>query len=299
MCFLKKKTGMIHFEYLIANDRDYQWGLVTTTVGVQEIEPGATYPVNEHPDAYMFSTKKDRILQEFVFLYIYEGSGWFTSSHCDKTKVVAGDVCLIFPNERHSYAPDKDTGWAEAWIGCKGVIPQQWIDKDFFTAQKPILNIGINDRLLDYFNKAYEVAKQQPPAYQQVLAGYVSLISSTVYSARMELPYKCSPVIKKINRAKNYMHDNICENITMEAVARHVGIGYSKFRKDFKQITGLSPNQYFIEMKLEKSKAMLLNEEMSCKEIAFHLGFDSPPYFTKVFRNHTGVTPQEFRQKHF
>ena len=48
----------------------------------------------------------------------------------------------------------------------------------------------------------------------------------------------------------------------------------------FKQITGLSPNQYFIEMKMEKSKLMLLGEDMSCKEIAFQLGFDSPPYDT-------------------
>lgn len=297
MCFLVK-TGMIYFEYLIANDRDYRWGLVTTAVGVQEIGPGAVYPVREHPDAYMFSTKKDRILQEFVFLYIYEGSGWFASAHCKKTRVKAGDMCLIFPNEWHSYAPDKETGWAEAWIGCKGTIPQQWIDNGFFTPDNAVLNIGMNNQLLDYFNRAYEVARQQSPAYQQMLAGYVGMISSTVYSACRGLPYKCSPVIKNINRAKRFMHDNICENISMEEVARYVGIGYSKFRKDFKQITGLSPNQYFIEMKLERSKTMLLNEEISCKEVAFSLGFDSPPYFTKVFRSHTGLTPQEFRNRH-
>ena len=85
----------------------------------------------------------------------------------------------------------------------------------------------------------------------------------------------------------------------MEDVARHVGVGYSKFRKDFKQITGLSPNQYFIEMKLERSKNLLLNEEMSCKEVAYSLGFDSQTYFTRVFRSHTGLTPQEFRDRHF
>lgn len=290
---------MTHFEYLIANDNDYRWGLVTTTVGMQEIKPGAIYPIKKHPDTYMFSTNKDRILQDFVFLYIREGCGWFASAHCKKTKVKAGNLCLIFPNEWHSYAPDKETGWAEAWIGCKGTIPQQWIDNNFFAIQNPILNIGINYQLLDYFNKAYEVARQQPPAYQQILSGYVNMICSTVYSSCKGMPYKCSSIIKTINNAKNYMHDNLCKDISMEDVAMHVGMGYSKFRKIFKQITGLSPNQYFIEMKLERSKVMLLNEDISCKEIAFHLGFDSPPYFTKVFRNRIGVTPQKFRQQHF
>lgn len=289
---------MEHFEYLIANDRDCRWGLVTTTVGVQEIEPGAAYPVSKHPAAYMFSTKKDRILQELVFLYIYEGSGWFASAHCGKTRIKAGDMCMIFPGEWHSYGPDEKTGWSEAWIGCKGTVPQIWIDNGFFVPEKPVLSIGINNRLLDYFNSTYEVARLQPAAHQQLLAGYVNMISSMVCSASMGMMYRCSHVLKNINIAKRFLYDNICGNISMEDVARHVGVGYSKFRKDFKQITGLSPNQYFIEMKLERSKNLLLNEEMSCKEVAYSLGFDSQTYFTRVFRSHTGLTPQEFRDRH-
>ncbi len=290
---------MTHFEYLIANDNDYRWGLVTTTVGRQDVKPGASYPVNKHPDSYRFSSNKDRILQEFVFLYISKGSGWFASSHCRKTRIKAGDVCLIFPNERHSYAPDTETGWTEYWIGCKGTIPQLWIDNRFFDIQSPILNIGISNRLMDFYEKAYEVAQQQPPAYQQMLSGYVNMICSTVYSACKGNPFRCSSIISTINKAKNFMHDNICNDIAMEDVAMHVGMGYSKFRKVFKQITGLSPNQYFIEIKLEKSKIMLLNGDISCKEMAFQLGFDSPSYFTKVFKNRIGVTPQEFRQQYF
>lgn len=290
---------MIHFEYLIANDQDYRWGLVTTTVGVQEIAPGSVYPIRRHPSAYMFSPNKERTLQEMVFLYIYEGSGWFASAHCTKTRIKAGDMCLLFPDEWHSYAPDKNTGWAEAWIGCKGVIPQQWVEKGFFVPEKPILNIGVSSRLLDMFNRAYETAQQQSPAYQQLLAGYVSMIGSIVYSSCKGMQYKNNHIVNNINRAKNYMREHICENISMENLADNIGMGYSKFRKDFKQITGLSPNRYFIEMKLEKSKAMLLNGDMSCKEIAFSLGFDSPPYFTKMFRARVGVTPQEFRRQHF
>lgn len=290
---------MTHFEYLIANERDYQWGMVTTTVGVQSICAGATYPRNEHPDAYMFSPKKGRVLQEFIILYIHEGSGWFTSAHCKLTRVKAGDVCLIFPNEWHDYVPDKETGWTEAWIGFKGFIPQLWIDAKYFVVDNPILYVGTNNQLLDYYNTAYEVAKLQPPAYQQLLAGYVNLIGSKIYSASREETYKGSCIIENMNRAKNYMQDNICENLSMENVAKYIGLGYSKFRKDFKHITGFSPNQYFLELKLEKSKVLLLNEEMSCKEIAFHLGFDSPSYFNKVFLSHIGITPLDFRRQHF
>ena len=290
---------MVHYEYLIANERDSLWGMVTTTVGVQEIGPGVDYPVSTHPDAYMFTARKDRTLQEFVFLYIYEGRGWFASAHCRKTVVKAGDVCLIFPDEWHSYAPDKETGWSEAWIGCKGSVPQGWVDNGFFVPEKPVLSIGTDNRLLDYFYRAYEVASLQPAAYQQLLAGYVNMIGSVVFSSCRGMSYRCSPLMKNVNKAKRFLYDNICGKVSMEEVARHVGVGYSKFRKDFKKITGLSPNRYFIEMKLERSKTMLLGGETSCKEVAFCLGFDSTAYFTKVFRSHTGMTPQEFRRRHF
>ena len=56
-----------------------------------------------------------------------------------------------------------------------------------------------------------------------------------------------------------------------------------------------SPTQYFLNLKLEKAKDYLSNTHLSCKEIAFRLGFDSTAYFNKMFRQRNNITPQEFR----
>ena len=81
----------------------------------------------------------------------------------------------------------------------------------------------------------------------------------------------------------------------MEEVAKHAGMGYSKFRKLFRNYTGFSPQQYFLNLKLEESKDLLLNTSLSSKEIAYRLGFDTATYFNRIFRQHYKQTPIEFR----
>ena len=81
----------------------------------------------------------------------------------------------------------------------------------------------------------------------------------------------------------------------MEDIAAQAGMGYSKFRKQFKEYTGFSPAQYFLRLKMERAKDYLLNTTLSCKEISFRLGFDSASYFNKMFRLYQKQTPTEYR----
>jgi len=103
----------------------------------------------------------------------------------------------------------------------------------------------------------------------------VFLVVSSIYAYSKQAPYRDSPDAKFIHLAQKYMREHTSENLSMEDVAKNVGMGYSKFRKMFRNYTGFSPNQYFLKLKLEESKDLLLNTNLSSKEIAYQLGFDS------------------------
>ncbi|MBQ5579598.1 MAG: AraC family transcriptional regulator, partial [Prevotella sp.] len=66
-------------KYLIATERDAQWGLTISTVGYEEISPGDDYPTKGHADGYYFDLQKGRILNEYQLLYLTEGEGIFQS----------------------------------------------------------------------------------------------------------------------------------------------------------------------------------------------------------------------------
>ena len=261
-------TKMATNKYLLTHESDSRWGITVNTVGMQDVAAGSTYPVGDHPEDYLFSPKKGRVLREAQIVYITKGSGWFESAHQPRTKLQAGDAMVLYPYEWHSYAPDPETGWSEA---------------------------GVFDALCTAYEQAYAVAENLLPAYQQQLIGYVWLIITTVYARSQQLPYLGNPDMTGISHAIRFMRQHISSNIRMEKVAAEAGMGYSKFRKVFKDCTGFAPAQYFLRLKMERAKDYLQATDFSCKEITYRLGFDSASHFNKMFRLYEGVTPTQFR----
>ena len=282
-------------KYLLAHASDHQWGIVTKTVGLQDIEPGSKYPQGEHPEDYLFFADKGRVLRETQILYIIKGSGWFVSAHQPKTELHAGDSVILYPHEWHNYAPDPETGWSEAWIGFTGKFAGMLVDKFFPDRSQPIHHVGVSQTLCAAYEKACEVAEAQMPAYQQQLTGYIGLILSTIYARSQQLPFIDNPDTVSINFAIKRMRQNLQHNLRMEDIAAEAGMSYSKFRKQFKSHTGFPPAQYFLRLKMERAKDYLLSTTLSCKEISFRLGFDSASYFNKMFRIYQGQTPVEYR----
>jgi AraC-like DNA-binding protein len=74
-----------------------------------------------------------------------------------------------------------------------------------------------------------------------------------------------------------------------------MGVSYSNFRKLFKEYTGLSPATYQQDLRLQRAKELLSTTDLSIKEIAYKLNFESPDYFSAKFKAKTGRRPSELR----
>ena len=288
---------MANIKYLIPQEVDERWGLVTTTVGMQEGEAGTPYPYGEHPQNYYFTHEHGRVLNEYTLVYITKGSGWLETHHCKRTEIHGGDVFLLFPGEWHNYSANIETGWTEAWIGFTGQLVDYLAGQQFFPRESPVIHVGVNEQLMDAFDRACKVAISQPPAYQQQLSGYVFFLLSSIYSISKQPSGLNDTTLCQIIQAKQFMNEHASEVLRMEDVAAHVGMGYSKFRKEFKDYTGFTPGDYFLRLKLALCKELLLGQKLSCKEVAFRMGFDSVTYFHQFFRRFCGITPRQFQQQ--
>lgn len=82
----------------------------------------------------------------------------------------------------------------------------------------------------------------------------------------------------------------------MNALATELGLGRSKLFSRIKELTGLTPNEFTLKLKLEEAMR-LLNDEPLCTiaEISYKLGFTSPRYFSRCFKTFYGVAPQNYR----
>ena len=100
-----------------------------------------------------------------------------------------------------------------------------------------------------------------------------------------------------VSRTKRKMYEHIDTSLDLNQIASELSVSYSKFRLDFKRQTGVSPLQYYLSLKIEKSKELLLNTHKTQKEIAYELGFESDVYFNRLFKKKTGLAPGKFRSQ--
>ncbi len=83
----------------------------------------------------------------------------------------------------------------------------------------------------------------------------------------------------------------------MNQLGAELGMGRSKLYIKIKEITGVTPNELTLNMKLKEAVSLLNNRpEMNISDIAFHLGFSSAKYFSKCFKTFYGMTPQDWRK---
>jgi AraC-like DNA-binding protein len=72
-------------------------------------------------------------------------------------------------------------------------------------------------------------------------------------------------------------------------------MGYSNFRRIFKEYTGFPPAKYIQEVRIGKAKEALTNSSKPVKQIAYEMGYENEDYFFTVFRRVTGMTPVRYR----
>lgn len=283
-------------KYMLATERDALWGLTVSTVGYEEIAPGDVYPTRGHADGYYFDTKKGRVLNEYQLLYLTEGEGEFESTNQRLTRIKEGDLFLLFPGEWHTYHPLSTRGWKSYWIGFKGRNVDDRVRAGFLSPTKPIYHVGFSSAIVNLYGEAMQTACEEAAYSQQTLAGIVNHLVGLMYSLERNRELsKDLGHVDMVNRARLRIRESLESDLTIQQVAEEMGISYSNFRKLFKEFTGIAPAMYQQELRLQRAKELLSATNLSIKEIAYRLNFESPDYFSSKFKSKTGRKPTDFR----
>ena len=296
---MTRKNEHLNFKYLPSVEHDLDWGLTVNCVGSQEIMPGESYPPAGHPLSYRFQPAAGRMLDEYQLVYCAKGAGVFRSETGGEMQVKAGDMMMLFPQERHTYHPNEKTGWKEYWIGFRGPNIEMSVTNGFFSTGHPLFHLPItmNKDIVWLFNQGIKAAQYMEKGYQQLLSGYVNMLLGYISSYDNTSSPEEKETTEDIHQALLFIHNNYEKDIRSEDVARAINWGYSRFRKIFLQQTGMTPYQYIQETRIQQGKFLILNTTKPLKEIAYDVGFNNPDYFSTAFRRITGMTPLEFKKE--
>ncbi len=286
-----------YFRYVNPSKDDKHWGLFITVAGVATIEPFTKYPPSGHPSDYYFMWENGRILNEYQILFISEGGGVLEMRN-NSYSIVPGTFFLVFPGVWHRYRPVLKNGWKEFFIGFDGEIIRDWCKKHFFIPDKPVYHVGNRPEYINFYDLTIDYVKSEKTGYQQLCAGNLFRMLSVLKTFKKQEQFAGKNIEKVVEQVRCIMQQNLDKQLNFEQLAAQHYTSYSYFRKMFKEYTGFAPNQYHIHLKINRAKELLLfTTDTSVKQIAYKLGFTSIPYFSRIFKEKTGVTPSEYKNQ--
>lgn len=285
-----------YFRYLPVSDEDRRWGLFVTGVGCTSVPPfSPSYPVSVHPHAYQFHWEKGRVLHEYQFLYILRGDGEFESRTAGHLPVPPGSLLLLFPGEWHRYRPRREVGWDEFWISFQGRHIDDLVQQGLLSPREPVWGTGPDEAMVRSYRAALERVQHEPIGFQRLIAVEVQAILAAAWAARRR-QRSTSRGEAIVREAKTVLEQGADQPTSIARLAARFHLSEKHFRRLFQQHTGLSPYQYYLQLRIHRAQDLLRGTTLSIKEVAAALDFETPFHFSTLFKKKTGQSPSQWRR---
>ncbi|HHL21225.1 MAG TPA: GlxA family transcriptional regulator [Aliiroseovarius sp.] len=112
---------------------------------------------------------------------------------------------------------------------------------------------------------------------------------------RLSIPTRIGVRHPKLSTVVQMMEANIEEPISPSVLARDVGMSTRQLERLFRRYLNRSPKRYYMELRLQKARNLLMQTDMSVINVALACGFASPSHFSKCYRAHYQTTPYRER----
>lgn len=229
-----------------------------------------------------------RIITDHELVFVTNGIGEIMIDG-KKFRVKGGDLLLFRPHVLHSLSTDT----------------QDYMEFYFFHFLLPadteihlpyMFHTDSYHSIKGLFRKVIDAHKQNDPLSVWRKSLYSEQIICELFT---ELQTQKEPIdVVRIRKVCDHIQSDPCRNITLEELSNLAGIKKTRLLQAFRKITGTTPHQYILTLRLECAKELLLETTLSISEIATRCGFSDPLYFSRCFKKHFSCPPRQFRQQH-
>nr|WP_317362662.1 AraC family transcriptional regulator [uncultured Blautia sp.] len=237
-----------------------------------------------------------------VIHVIREGKGTLEINK-KKYELGAGDVFYIPPKAEAWYESDKDDPWCYTWVGFVGMKAEECTSQAGFSLKNPVRKVNCVDTVSQYIEQMLE-AYQLSYANELKRNGLLHMVMSAfvedycqnnaALGVAATHPYPGAVYVK---HAVEYMTYHYDEKLKINDLADFIGINRSYLTSSFKKHMGCSPQEFLINLRMEKAKSLLKKTEMSINAVANAVGYPDQLAFSKVFKQHCGMSPRMYKEE--
>ncbi|MFV0544817.1 MAG: AraC family transcriptional regulator [Bacteroides sp.] len=165
-----------------------------------------------------------------------------------------------------------------------------------FSATNSVIKIVNNVRIMRAIQRIVTELNTKKAYYDYLVLMYYAELLILIYRHMDEayLPIGSNPAMTKAIR---FIRENFKKEISITQVADEAQISERYLRKIFAEHLNLAPIEYLNQIRINHAIELLRISELSIKEICYESGFQSPQYFSRIFKKQVGVNPRKINHK--
>ncbi|AWY00121.1 transcriptional regulator [Marinomonas primoryensis] len=231
---------------------------------------------------------------DYLLIYCVSGEGFLRIDQQDY-RVSAGDLLVLPKNGIHSYRADESNPWSIYWLHCDGTLAADYFQSVEAMPAQPVLSLGLHPRLVADFEALLDMRQSS-----QLLVAYLhssSLLRQIMTHIALLKTQMQHHYDKSLNMSaiQSLMLTHLHEKLDIETLAATANLSKYHFIKRYKALTGRTPINDFIHMKIERACHLLDISDQSMAEIGWAIGYEDAYYFSRVFHKVMGISPSRYR----
>ncbi|MCX4025513.1 helix-turn-helix transcriptional regulator [Spartinivicinus marinus] len=229
---------------------------------------------------------------DHLLIYCIAGEGQLQAQQ-HKTTIIAGDFVVLPRGLSHQYQASNTNPWSIYWVHFDGVLSDTYVQHLLPGPTTVKLSLGLHPELVAGFDtlvSLHQAAYQLNPLIYA--ANHLTQLLSLVAVIKPQLQTEHFDLQKVLSN----MQKNIHGQLKLEQLAASVNLSKYHFCKRFKALTGHSPIQHFIHLKMQRACYLLDLTDQPISAVSHSLGYEDAYYFSRLFKRVIGIPPREYRK---
>lgn len=199
------------------------------------------------------------------------------------------DSRASFPNLVDAYLEERQGGAAFSLANQQRFCAALAIELDAAVQHYVFTDYSRHDSLSAFLLAA--LSCREETALRETVKRYLNTLLE-----HLAAPGETDESAQLVERVKKYLEEHFSQNITLELLAENFFISPVYLSRLFKRKTGENYMRYLTALRMDKAKKLLKTSRIKVADIACMTGYDNPRYFARLFKEHNGMSPQEYRE---
>mgnify|MGYP000855191653 CR=1 FL=1 len=212
--------------------------------------------------------------------------------------ICAGQSIIFFPCCEYKYTSLGDKEVIYYWAHFTGYGARELLENCRLYG-KNIFNTGFNEQVIREFNNMFTEFIRRDYCFEVAAASH--LISACINLSRSMTNLATSGDTvnpDRIHASIKFIHKNFNSDISLKQLATIEHLSISRYRTIFKQCTGFSPQNYIIALRIKRACELIVQTDLSLKEIAQSVGYHDQLYFSRIFKARTGIVANCYKKNY-